>query len=392
MKNDNLINIKELQKEWLSLQPLKPELQRRMDQQFMFDFNYNSNHLEGNTLTYGQTKLLLLFGRVEGGALIRDYEEMKAHNVGLELMKREALDKQRPLSENFIRELNNTILVEDFYKTSRDGEHRYKIHVGVYKTRPNSVITPSGEMFDYASPEETPALMSDLVAWYREGEKRGRLSVIELATLFHYRYIRIHPFEDGNGRIARLLVNYILYRHGYPMIVIPTTDRNNYLSILNKCDKTTGIMPFDGANATKEQIKPFIDYITDYIEKKLVLAIRFAKGEINQFLEGDVVEKIANNQSNTIIARGDVVENVVENNTGNITAKRKKLIVNFIRMNNKISANEVAELLKVNPRTIQRDINYLKSNGLIERIGGDRGGYWKINIDADNTDETDSYR
>jgi Fic family protein len=87
--------------------------------------------------------------------------------------------------------LNNIILVRDFYKTSRDGDNRYKIHVGIYKTRPNSVITHSGEIFDYASPEETSALMSDLINWYREEEKRGDLSVIELATLFHYRYIRL---------------------------------------------------------------------------------------------------------------------------------------------------------------------------------------------------------
>ncbi|MDR2867920.1 MAG: hypothetical protein LBV46_00060 [Bacteroidales bacterium] len=90
--------IAKLHKEWQSLQPLKPELQHRMDQQFMFDFNYNSNHLEGNTLTYGQTKLLLLFGRTEGEALFRDYEEMKAHNVGLEMMKRAARDKERTIS------------------------------------------------------------------------------------------------------------------------------------------------------------------------------------------------------------------------------------------------------------------------------------------------------
>jgi Fic family protein len=68
--------ISKLYKEWLSIQPLKPEIQHRMDQQFMVDFNYNSNHLEGNTLTYGQTKLLLLFGKTEGEALFRDYEEM----------------------------------------------------------------------------------------------------------------------------------------------------------------------------------------------------------------------------------------------------------------------------------------------------------------------------
>jgi Fic family protein len=213
-------NIEKLYKEWLSSQPIEPNLKRQMDQQFMIDFNYNSNHLEGNTLTYGQTKLLLLFGDTIGNASIQDYEEMKAHNVGLELMKTAALDKERTLSETFIRELNKIILVRDFWKTSRDGDFRYQIRVGRYKTRPNSVITPTGEVFDYASLEETPMLMSDLVGWYNEEERKGALSPVELAALFHYRYIRIHPFEDGNGRIARLLANYILLRHNYPMIVI----------------------------------------------------------------------------------------------------------------------------------------------------------------------------
>ena len=370
--------IEKLYKEWRSLQPLKQELQHRIDQQFMFDFNYNSNHLEGNTLTYGQTKLLLLFGRTEGEALMRDYEEMKAHNVGLELMKKEAIDKQRPLSESFIRELNSIILVGDFYKMSNDREHRYKIHVGIYKTRPNSVITHSGEMFDYASPEETPALMSDLVNWYRREEQQGILSVIELAALFHYRYIRIHPFEDGNGRIARLLMNYILLRNGYPMIVIPTTDRNNYLEILGKCDKITGTIPFDGANASKEQIKPFIDYITHFVERKFLLVIPFVKGEISRFSENDdpdnVPENSSDNQRNNVIEQNDVPENVPENDV----QKRQRLILNFIKMNNKISTTEIADLLKLNPKTIKRDFQQLKNNGLIERIGGERGGHWEI--------------
>ena len=371
-------SIDKLHKEWLSLHPLKPELQRRMDQQFMFDFNYNSNHMEGNTLTYGQTKMLLLFGKTEGKALMRDYEEMKAHNVGLELMKKEARDKQRPLSESFIRELNHIILVGDFYKTSRDGDHRYKIHVGVYKTRPNSVITPSGETFDYASPEETSSLVSDLVEWYREEEQRGKLSIAEIAALFHYRYIRIHPFEDGNGRIARLLVNYILHRHDYPMIVIPTIDRNNYLDALNQCDKITGPIPFDGANASKEQIKPFIDYIARFLEKKLSLVVPFAKGEIMSFSENDVVEIKIDNQRDTKTKQENVVENVVENIPDNMANKREKAIVNFIRMNHRISANEIAELLKVNIRTVQRDINQLKANGVLKRIGSERGGHWEI--------------
>jgi Fic family protein len=371
-------NIEKLLKEWRLLQPLKPELQRWIDQQFMFDFNYNSNHLEGNTLTYGQTKLLLLFGRVEGEALMRDYEEMKAHNVGLELMKREARDRNMPLSESFIRELNHTILAGDFYKLSRDRAYRYKIHAGVYKTRPNSVITPSGEMFDYASPEETPALMADLVAWYRSEEEEKTFNPLETAALFHYRYIRVHPFEDGNGRIARLLVNYILLRNGYPMIVIPTIDRSNYLETLGKCDKITGTQPSDGANATKEQIEPFIAYIKNFVEKKLILSIRFAKGEIMSFSESDVPDLNTDIHSKTNKAQEDVPKNVPENTAGNFMEKRQQFIVNCIKMNSKISTTEMAEILKVNLKTIKRDIQLLKAQGIIDREGTERGGHWII--------------
>ena len=216
---------------------------------------------------------------------------MKAHNVGLELMKTEAKDRNRMLSEHFIRQLNQTILVRDFYKTSRDGDFRYKINVGVYKTRPNSVITPTGELFDYASPEETPPLMGDLVEWYRNEEQRGKLKVEELAALFHYRYIRIHPFEDGNGRIARLLVNYILLRHHYPMLVIRSDDRNNYLKSLHQCDLHTGKNTSDGAHATLQQAKPLVDYISAVLENKFTALIQLARGEISELIEAIDDEK-----------------------------------------------------------------------------------------------------
>jgi Fic family protein len=355
--------IEQLYKEWQALQPIKPELQRRMDQSFMIDFNYNSNHLEGNTLTYGQTKLLLMFGKVRGDALMRDCEEMKAHNVGLEMMKMEALDKDRPLSENFIRELNRTILAGDFYKVSRDGEYRYKIHTGVYKTRPNSVITPSGELFDYASPEETPSLMADLIAWYCEEERKAVLSPVELAALFHYRYIRIHPFEDGNGRIARLLVNYILLRHGYPMIVILTADRKNYLETLGKCDETTGREPYKGANAATGQIEPFVEYITYYVERKLQLAKELTSGIILDISETEVK---AENPSELGVRLGvKLGVNQVE-------------IIKLMQTNRKITIAELSKAIKISEISIYKNITKLKNLGIVERIGSDKTGYWRI--------------
>lgn len=275
-------NIDQLYSEWLSLQPLKPEDKNRLDRKFMLEFNYNSNHIEGNTLTYGQTELLLLFGRVVDEANMKDLEEMKAHNVCLKMVQEEANDKSHPLTETFIRQLHHTLLREDYtmYRQLPDGTTTsYVIHAGVYKTRPNSVITVTGERFEYASPEETPALMTDLVEWYNMEEQKAELSPIELATVFHYRYIRIHPFEDGNGRISRLLVNYILTRHGYPMLVVKSKDKSNYLTALNRCDVAVGSIPSVGARAEIMQLEPFITYMSKCLERALLISIKAAHGE-----------------------------------------------------------------------------------------------------------------
>lgn len=270
--------IAQLFKEWQSLQPLKDEYQQRLDQKFMLEFNYNSNHIEGNTLTYGQTELLLKFGEVTEPAKMKDLEEMKAHNLCLNIIKMESKDSERPLTETFIRELHRTMLREDYTAYNNEGKP-YTVHAGIYKTRPNSVKTVTGELFEYASVEETPALMHDLLEWYREAEERQDINPIELAALFHYRYIRIHPFEDGNGRISRLIVNYILAKHGYPMIVVKSNDKSNYLTALHQCDVAVGAIPSVGAHAELEQIKPLVDYLTKCTEQSLSLSIKAAKGE-----------------------------------------------------------------------------------------------------------------
>ena len=230
------------------------------------DFNYNSNHIEGNTLTYGQTELLLLFNKVIGEADVKDVQDMAASNVTLKMMKEEALVKETPLTQNFIRTLHRTLLREDYtvYRNLPGGmQTSYTIHAGQYKTRPNSVITRYGDRFEYASPEETPALMTDLVDWYNQAEVEGKLSPVELAILFHYRYIRIHPFEDGNGRIARLLVNYILAKHYYPMIVVRSRLKRDYLEALHQADLVVGAAPHAGAHASLKEIKPFYKYMSN---------------------------------------------------------------------------------------------------------------------------------
>lgn len=266
--------------EWQNLQPLNERKRYLLSQRFSVDYNFNSNHIEGNTLTYGQTELLLLFGKVTGEGDLKDFVDMKASQVGVKMMSEEAHLKDKPLTQNFIRQLHKTLLREDYtvYRNLPGGiTTSYTIHAGQYKTRPNSVITRYGDRFEYASPEETPALMTSLVDWYNEAEKSGQYTPVELAALFHYRYIRIHPFEDGNGRIARLMVNYILARHDWPMIVVRSRNKHEYLEALHQSDMEVGASPSEGSQASLVKIKHFLRYFKSLVIDELKYNIAFTK-------------------------------------------------------------------------------------------------------------------
>ena len=288
-------NIEDVMNEWNALQPLSDRDREMLSRRFTIDFNYNSNHIEGNTLTYGQTEILLLFGKIVGEADVRDVHEMTASNVGLKMMKEEARLKETPLTQHFIRTLHKTLLREDYtvYRNLPGGvQTSYVIHAGQYKTRPNSVITRYGDRFEYATPEETPALMSDLVDWYNDAERSGKFTPIELAAIFHYRYIRIHPFEDGNGRIARLMVNYILTRHDYPMIVVRSRKKKEYLEALHRTDLTVGAAPSLGAHASKRDIQQFLTYFTNLFIDEVSYDIQFLteRGDNVWWFDGERVK------------------------------------------------------------------------------------------------------
>jgi len=339
------MTLNETYKKWLSLQPLSEHEQKMLSMRFTVEYNYNSNHLEGNTLTYGQTELLLLFGKVSGDGHLKDFNDMKASEVSVQMMREKASDRQEPLTQNFIRTLHQTLLREDYkeYRMLPNGaQTSFVIHAGQYKTRPNSVITRYGDRFEYASPQETPALMADLVDWYNEEEKKGELSPVQLAALFHYRYIRIHPFEDGNGRIARLMVNYILSRHGWPMIVVRSRKKKEYLEALHQTDLMVGAAPSDGAHATMKQIGKFFRYFEKLVTLEIQTDIDFIsrKEEDLWWYDGEII-------------------------TG-----RSKNIPRLLRLMKKdpfITYSEMAETLGINTSAVQKLVNQLLENGYIAR-------------------------
>lgn len=245
------------------LLPMKPDDQQRLNKKFRLEFNYNSNHLEGNTLTYGETELLLIFDKTTGNHDLREYEEMKAHDLAFELVKEWAADEERPLSEAGIKNLQQKLLVRPFWKEAEteDGRRTQKlITVGDYKKSSNHVRLRNGEVFCYASVEDTPMLMGELIQWYKEEEQKAELHPVVLSALLHYRFVRIHPFDDGNGRLARLLMNYVLIKCNLPPIIIRSADKRNYLFALNQAD--TG------------DLDAFVTYIADALIWSLDLTIK----------------------------------------------------------------------------------------------------------------------
>lgn len=350
------LTLKKAIEAWQKIQPLSERDRYRLSRRFTVDFNYNSNHIEGNTLTYGQTELLLLFGKVVGEAYVRDVVEMTASNVGLKMMTEQAAVKEMPLTQNFIRQLHKTLLREDYtvYRNLPGGmTTSYVIHAGQYKTRPNSVITRYGDRFDYASPEETPALMTDLVDWYNEEEQKGKLTPVELAALFHYRYIRIHPFEDGNGRIARLLVNYIFSRHDYPMIVVRSRLKHDYLEALHQADLDVGPIPQKGAHASLKDIKPFLKYFTGLVTQEIYNDVLFVTehDENIWWYDGQRIEFRSPNYA-------------------------KILDVMFMRPS--VSLSDIQEETGINKSAAQKLIEQLLKNKYVER--SDKDGGWRVLI------------
>jgi len=273
----NLAKATALKAELDSFRPLSPEIEKRIMQKFRLDWNYNSSHIEGNQLTYGETKALILFGQTAQAKPLKDHLEMTGHDEAVKVIE-EVVRQERPLTESFIRELHTLILKEPYERPAQtpDGISTVRrIAVGQYKTSPNHVLTKTGEMFYFASPEETPAKMEELMNWYNENLNNEETNAVLFATEFHYKFIRIHPFDDGNGRMARLLMNLILMQKGYPPAIIKSEDKEEYYNALQQADAG--------------QIEYFFNYLCIQVIRSLELMIKGAKGE--DFDDNDDLDK-----------------------------------------------------------------------------------------------------
>ena len=267
MRSKALESIDKLKDELNAFRPLAPDVVGRVGQKLRIELNYHSNAIEGNAITLGETRNLILHGLTARSKPMRDHLDIRGHDDAVKAVEN-AVRSDHALTEVFIRNLHRVLLKEpyDADATTQEGKAtKRRIAIGDYKTVPNNVKTSTGETYYFTPPEQVKPAMSDLIDWYRKQEAANEHPVIIAAT-FHYRFVRIHPFDDGNGRMARLLMNLILIKHGYTVAIIPVSQRKQYIEELERIDKT-------------EDLAEFIDYVAACSEYALNLHLRAARGE-----------------------------------------------------------------------------------------------------------------
>ncbi len=291
---DAVENIDRLKAELDALRPLPSDVVGRIEQKLRIESNYHSNAIEGNNLTLGETRSLILHGLTAHGKSMRDHLDIEGHDEAVKAIET-AVESKEELNEVFIRNLHRLLLKKPYEIDAQtpDGRPTKRlITIGNYKTQPNNVRTSTGEIYYFAAPDQVKPAMSDLMDWYRKAESQGE-HPIAIAATFHYRFVRIHPFDDGNGRMARLLMNMILIRHGYTVAIVPIQERNRYIESLEQADKS-------------EDLAEFVAYVAGCCEYTLNLHLRAARGEDIEDAE-DIDKEIAlfvkKSTSNTIDAR-----------------------------------------------------------------------------------------
>ena len=231
-----------------SIRPLSVESIRRLSEDFMIEYTFNSNAIEGSTLTLEETALVLKEGITVGGKPLRHHLEAIGHRDAYYYVEDLVKDKA-PVSERSIKEIHSLVLMD------RQSDK------GIYRSVPVRVSA-----FHPCQPYEVPIQMERLMIDYN-GEMQNR-HVVERAAIFHLRFETVHPFIDGNGRVGRLLLNFELMKEGYPPVNVKFSDRQKYYDCFNhyrENNDPSKMTELIGGYATRE-LKRYID-IAEQSEK-----------------------------------------------------------------------------------------------------------------------------
>ena len=215
-----------------AIRPYEGETLKQLQAYFRVGLTYSSNALEGNTLTISETKVLLEDGLTVGGKPLKDTYEALGHARSYDFMF--SLIKKRDISEQDI------LTMHKLFFSEIDNEQ-----AGVYR---NQQVFISGSEFPVTEVSKLKTEMAELIEWIKKD--RGKYHPVEFAALLHKKFVFIHPFIDGNGRLTRLLMNTALIQDGYMIAIIPPVLRAEYITLLEKAHTND---------------KPFIDFIAERV-------------------------------------------------------------------------------------------------------------------------------
>ena len=228
---------------------LPSALVKNLEDWFRVELTYTSNAIEGNTLTRSETALVVEKGLTVGGKSLQEHLEASNHAYALDWVRELAAQPDAVPSENELLQLHALILrgIDDQ-------------HAGRYR---DVTVMISGSSVLLPNPFKVPELMEEFIQWLASSTN---LHPVELAAQAHYRFVTIHPFIDGNGRTARLLMNLILISHGYPPAIISKRDRLAYINSLEKAQ-------------LGGELDDYLKIIAKAVDRSLDIYLKAIKGE-----------------------------------------------------------------------------------------------------------------
>ncbi len=255
--------------------PLSKSIVQRLHEQMVIEWTYHSNAIEGNTLTLKETALILKEGLTIGGKSFREHLEVINHKDAI-LFVEELANKKNQITERDLKDIHALILKEIDQKYA--GRYR-DVRVRITGTKH---VPPE--------PFHVPELMKKFSEKYLHHFSGHP---IEQAALAHHQIASIHPFVDGNGRTARLLMNLILIKNGYPPTIILNNDRKKYYSALAKADESDTM--------------PFIQFIARSVERSLALymeAIPELQDQLVTFAQAEKISSYSRHYLGVMARRG----------------------------------------------------------------------------------------
>ena len=330
--------IDEFKGRWEALKTLAPERLNKLRKVATIESIGSSTRIEGAKLTDAQVATLLL-GLKTKSFQSRDEQEVAGYAEAMDLVFQAWEDM--PITENHIRQLHQTLLRH----STKDERHR-----GDYKTLDNHVVAfgPDGEelgvVFATTSPFDTPREMEELVGWVQKAVREEAFHPLLIVAIFIVKFLAIHPFQDGNGRLSRVLTTLMLLRAGYAYVPYASLEsvveenKGQYYNALRRTQKSLDETP---------DWEPWVGFFLRALKKQKTI--------LEERVEDEKVAQVATEELHPL----------------------SEEILGLFDTQKRLTVSEIADLTNANRNTIKVRLRELNKSGRVQLIGKGRGAYYR---------------